>query len=212
MRVDVELYVGYAELRNRERHFQQLVRALTEIDKAYEMSLAKLSPAIQKRANEVEQLSERAKKLASQVEGFTSSSSTGRQGPVGTGRSASSSISSDHQTIVALAVGTERLSYAQTILEEKVREVEAFQRTLIGKIGGSEILLDDGLGKGEIRRVSKRKDDLGVQQNPQGSIVKGLVSLTEGPGGGRGTRKLLEVIGLWSMWLSYLKGRITRYL
>lgn len=218
MRADVELYTGYHELRNREKYFKNLILALTEIDKAYENCLAKLGPAIQRRHNEVEALSHKAKDLSSRVEAFTSSAS--QTGGAGTrdGRSRTLSSTSDfdrssehHQAIVALAVGTERLSYAQTILEEKVREVEDFTKALLGKIGGAHHVLTQEEDPFEtIKTLEEDKTALSTSDEAPGIIVKGLMGLEE-TAAGRGTRKLLEVIGLWGNWLEYLKRRVERY-
>lgn len=210
MRADLELYTGYSELRSREKYFAHLVSALTEIDKAYEACLAKLGPTIQRRANQVQALADRAKELSSRVEAFTSSSGQ-------TGRNRGQSIGSDsiradgkHHVIVGLAVGTERLSYAQTVLDEKVREVSDFQKTLLSKIGGSELVLK---GSRDLKTggsaVNSRDNSLTVDDAP-GLIVKGLMGL-EDSAAGKGTRKLLEVIGLWGNWLEYLKGRLRSY-
>lgn len=214
MRADVDLYTGYHELRAREQYFASLVMALTEIDKAYEICLGKLSPAIQKRSGSVQALSDRAKELNTRVEAFASSSGQSRDGRAREASTGSDPTRGGGKThaVIGLAVGTERLSYAQTVLEEKVREVADFQRTLLSKVGGSELVL---------RRHSDKSIDFSASSNnvtrsasdstdPPGNIVKGLMGLEESAAG-RGTRKLLEVIGLWGNWLDYLKRRVQSY-
>lgn len=218
MRADVELYTGYQELRSREAYFANLVLALTEIDKAYEMCLGKLGPAIQRRNNEVEALSHKARDLTSRVESFTSSNAHTAGGQASRDdRSRADSTGSllgqfdgHHQAIVGLAVGTERLSYAQTVLEEKVREVEDFTKVLIGKIGGSEQIIKRESPFETIKTLSDKAISAPDTDEAPGMIVKGLLGLEESAAG-KGTRKLLEVIGLWGHWLEYLKRRVSRY-
>ncbi|KAK9900836.1 hypothetical protein P389DRAFT_208263 [Cystobasidium minutum MCA 4210] len=221
MRADVELYTGYHELRSREAYFAKLVLALTEIDKAYDICLGKLGPAIQRRQNEVEALSHKARDLGSRIESFTSSNvqsgpaspssqSDARSRAGSTVSLLGRSTEGHHEAIVGLAVGTERLSYAQSVLEEKVREVEDFTKVLIGKIGGSERILDRGNAFETIKTLNETKPSAEAAEEPPGMIVKGLLGLEESASG-RGTRKLLEVVGLWGHWLEYLKRRITRY-
>lgn len=213
MRADVELYTGYHELRSREAYFAHLVAALTAVDKAYESCLGQLGPTIQRRSNQVQALADQVKDLNGRVDSFTSPVGQARDG-----RGREPSTGSDpgradgkHHAIVSLAVGTERLSYAQTVLEEKVREVSDFQKTLLSKIGGSHAVFKRTT---DLKNSEALNNMIGSVSNPvddtPGIIVKGLMGLEESAAG-KGTRKLLEVIGLWGNWLDYLKRRVQSY-
>lgn len=213
MRTDVELYTGYHELRSREAYFAHLVAALTEVDKAYERCLGKLGPTIQRRSNQVQALADKVKDLNGRVESFTSPAGQMRDGRTREPSTGSESGQPDgkHLAIVSLAVGTERLSYAQTVLEEKVREVSDFQKTLLSKIGGSEVVFKRSSDLKNSEALKSLVDSVSspVDDTP-GVIVKGLLGLEESAAG-KGTRKLLEVIGLWGNWLEYLKRRVQSY-
>lgn len=213
MRADVEMYTGFQELKSRETYFSHLVATLNRIDLAYEACLKNLGPTIQRRSNQMQALADRVKDLNGRVEAFTSTAGQTRDG-----RTRELSIGGEsgrtdgkHHAIISLAVGTERLSYAQTVLEEKVREVSDFQKTLLNKIGGSEIVLSRSTG---FRNCETPTNLAGEGPNAvndaSGIIVKGLIGLEESAAG-KGTRKLLEVVGLWGNWLEYLKRRVQSY-
>ena len=96
--------------------------------------------------------------------------------------------------MISLAIGTERLSYAQTILEEKLIEVQDFQRNLQIKIGGSESLLESG---------GRRQGS-----DHAGTITIGLSNLLNSNSRyGKGMKRMLTALGLWSTWLRHLSRR-----
>lgn len=149
------------------------------------------------RGQTLRDLSERAKELSHGIEAFTSQSD-------GPSTQRTTSVSSEtaymeREALVSLALGSERLAYAQTLLEEKLNEVQDFDRTLQAKVGGSEALTD------RTEEGVKAK----VRMEQAGSVVQGLANLLRNSSSG--TRKVLEAVGMWSTWLSYLEGRVKSY-
>jgi len=205
MKVDIELRLSHYELRKREAQLAKLVEALTAIDNTYEAALMKLSPAIRQRAGSVRELQTQSKHLTHHIEIFTGTSNTnlapGRRGrDVSTDSTMLATVDADKEAVLNLSISSERLTYAQTILEEKVKEAQDLEHNLIAKIGGSEVLLNP----------------VQARQNPPpyvGSLVKGLQDFVDAGSRGRhGTRRLLDVLSLWSSWLAYLRGRVRSYL
>lgn len=149
------------------------------------------------------ELEARGKRLAHEIEAFTSTSGVNLL-PTHTGRDASTgseaSTGPGRDAILSLAVSTERLSYAQTILEEKVKDIEHFHSNLSAKIEGSEVLL-----------VPPQERPAPPEQ--LGSIVKGLQEFVESGSSARlGTLRAMFSFDIWDRWLAHLKKLVGKYL
>lgn len=95
------------------------------------------------------------------------------------------SYAAQHSAVSKLSIGTSRLSYAQTVVEEKLTDVTDFERMLRGKVGAG-----DGMNKvGSLDRASR---ELGQQRS--------------------GIRSLVASMDRWSVWLGSLGKRGAHHL
>jgi hypothetical protein len=147
------------------------------VDAAYENALAKIVPSLRQRQHKVNELSDRSKELVRDIDSFTTSNPT-----IGSRRESSTNDDVE-ETVLSLAIGAERLSYAQTVLEEKIHEVQDFERSLEGKIGSKS-----------------------------GTIVVGLATMAQNPSGGTGARRFLENAETFMKYLYYVRDACSRYL
>lgn len=170
---------------------------------------------MRRRGKEIADISAKSKQLVNDVEVFTGSESIIGGSTHPTRDPSVLSVGDvgnrdEPEAMIGLAIGSERLSYAQTLLDEKLNEVEDFKKNLDLRIGGSDTLLAPPKGKS-----GKKANNSDAKLEPQapGSIIVGLSTLLQsGTAGGKGTRRLLDAIGLWSTWLKYLRGRLRNYL
>ncbi|KAK4050192.1 hypothetical protein OIO90_005174 [Microbotryomycetes sp. JL221] len=138
--LDMNLRATYMKLRQRERELQDMVRALETIRDAYDQAISSIEPLVENKAQQLSILSTSASNLTTHTESY----------------------SIQNSNVSKLSIGTSRLSYAQSIVDEKLIDVTDFEKLLKTK----------------------------VDQN--GSIEKGILNLINQMKGGSGFLKFLN--------------------
>ncbi|KAK4049851.1 hypothetical protein OIV83_003907 [Microbotryomycetes sp. JL201] len=130
--LDVNLRSTYHKLRFREQDLADMVSALQTIRDSFDKAIASIEPLVNKKAQTLLVLSDSASSLTTRAETY----------------------SQPQSTVSKLSIGTSRLSYAQSVVDEKLVDVVDFDKLLRSKVGPGGTI-DKG-----VRGVSKTESGL----------------------------------------------------
>ncbi|KAM0790226.1 hypothetical protein ACM66B_005538 [Microbotryomycetes sp. NB124-2] len=174
--LDVNLRSMCFKLRQREQELADMVHALQTILNSFDQAISSIEPLVLQKSKHLSTLSESSSRLTTHAESY----------------------SQPHSSVSKLSIGTSRLSYAQSVVDEKLVDVVDFDKLLRSKVSGG-----GGGGGGSGGREDHDNGGSGQEQQ-QGTISKGVEALSRKDSG---LRTLVSSLDGWKTWFGWGPGR-----